>query len=194
MDGSIVGIPGSRSIVQWMFNKNTNKGSISDVFDFDNQIVVAILSDVRPAGISPLEDVKEFIEPLVVREVKAKKLIAKLGTASDINKFAATNNIAVDSVNTFTFAAYSLPKYGPEHNVQGHMFGTDQAVVKGPIKGDQGVFVYVVDKIIPAPENQVNYAFTRDAVKRVFSQMAAQGAYNAIEEAAEITDYRKFVY
>ncbi len=194
MEASIMGVPGSRSIVQWMFNKKTTKGSISDVFDFDNRIVVAILSDVRPAGISPLEDVKEYIQPLVVREVKAKQLIAKLGSASDINKFAANNKVAVDTINPFTFAAYSLPKYGPEHNVQGHMFGTDIAMVKGPIKGDQGVYVFVVDATKPAPENKVGYRFTRDAVKRTFAQMADQGAYNAIDEAAKITDYRKFVY
>jgi len=194
MDASIMGIPASRSVVQWMFKTETTKGNISDVFDFDNQIVVAILSDIRAQGVSPLEDVKEYIQPLVVRDVKAKQLMAKYSNVTDINKFAAEGSVAIDTVGTLTFSTYSLPKYGPEHNVQGHMFGTEQSLVKGPIKGDQGVYVYVIDNKTPAQENTIDYRFTRDAVKSMFVQMVEQGAYNAIDEAAEISDFRKFVY
>lgn len=194
MDANIMGVPTSRSIVQWMFNENTTKGSISDVFDFDNTIVVAVLTDIRPKGIAPLEDVKDFIKPLVIREVKAKQLIAKFGNVSDINKFAADNNIAIDTASTLTFNTYSLPKYGPEQDVQGRMFATAASTVAGPYKGDQGVYVYVVDNITAAPENKVNYRFTKEQVRSVFLQMAEQGAYNALDEAADITDFRKFVY
>ena len=192
MDASVMGINASRSIIQWMFNKETVKGNISDVFDYDNTIVVAILNDIRPKGVAPMEDVKEFIKPLVIRDVKAKQLIEKLGSASDINQFATNNNIAVDSA-TISFNTYSLPIYGPEQNVQGHMFA-DKTGIMGPLQGDQGVYVFVVDNVNPAPENKLDYRFTKEQVIGGFVQMADQGAYNAIDEAAEISDFRKFVY
>jgi peptidyl-prolyl cis-trans isomerase D len=194
MDANIMGIPNSRSIIRWMFEKDVVKGSISDVFDYDNQIIVAILSDIRAKGIPAMEDVKDYIKPLVIRDVKAKQLISKLAGVSDINQFASSNNIIVDTATMLTYNTYSLPKYGPEQNVQGHMFASEIGAIKGPLKGDQGVYVFVVDGMNPAPENTVNYQYTKQQVRAVFEQMVDQAAYNAIDKAAEISDFRKYVY
>jgi len=194
MEANVMGIPASRSIVRWMFGKEVTTGTVSDVFDFDSQIVVAIVSNVRAAGISPLEDVKEYIKPLVIREVKAKQLIAELAKSNDINTFATSNNIAIETADALTFNTYSLPKYGPEQNVQGHMFASEKGSFGGPLKGDQGIYAFHVDNITPAPANSVNYQFTIEQVRATFEQMVDQAAYNALDEAAEINDFRKFVY
>ena len=194
MDADIMGIPNSRSIIRWMFGKEVVKGSISDVFDYDSQVIVAILSDVREKGIPKLEDVKEFIKPLVISSVKAKLLISKLAGATDINQFAIDNKILVDTSAIFTYNSYSLPKYGPEQNVQGHMFASQTGSLQGPLKGDQGVYVFVVDGMTPAPANTVDYRFTKEQIRAVFEQMVDQAVYNAIDEAAEINDFRKYVY
>ncbi|RLD67989.1 MAG: hypothetical protein DRI84_00920 [Bacteroidetes bacterium] len=191
---NIMGITDSRSIVRWMFEQDIVEGSVSDVFDFDNQIIVAVVSGVKLEGISPLEEVKEFIKPLVIRDVKAKKLIAQLTGASDINQVALDNSIIVDTTDYLTFTTYSLPKYGPEQNVQGHMFASEANVLQGPLKGDQGVYFFIVDQVTPAPANTVDYRFTRQQVQSQFAQMVDQGAYNAVDKAADIKDFRKYVY
>ena len=194
MEASIMGIPTSRSIVRWMFEDEVTIGKVSDVFDFDNQIVVAIVTDIRKKGYLPLEDVKEFIKPLVIRDVKAKQLISKLSGSKDINNVATENNVTIETAGALSFNTYSLPKYGPEQFVQGHMFAAEKGSFGGPVKGDQGVYVFQLDNIIPAPENKVNYRFTIEQVRSSFEQMAEQSAYNAIDEAAEIIDFRKYVY
>jgi len=194
MEASIMGIPTSRSIVRWMFEDEVTIGKVSDVFDFDNQIVVAIVTDIRKKGYLPLEDVKEFIKPLVIRDVKAKQLISKLSGSKDINNVATENNVTIETADALSFNTYSLPKYGPEQFVQGHMFAAEKGSFGGPVKGDQGVYVFQLDNIIPAPENKVNYRFTIEQVRSSFEQMAEQSAYNAIDEAAEIIDFRKYVY
>ena len=194
MEANVMGIPNSRSIVRWMFEEKTTKETVSDVFDFDNQIIVTILADVRPIGIAPIEDVKDFIKPLVMRDVKAKVLISKLASSSDINQFASTNAVTIDTVGTLSFNTYSLPKYGPEPNIQGHISASDKGSFVGPLKGDQGVYVYTIDNVIAAPENTMNYTFTKSQVRATFEQMVSQAAYNAIDEAAQIDDFRKYVY
>lgn len=191
---SITGIVDSRSIIRWMFEEENTKGTVSDVFDFDDQIIVAVISAVRPEGISPLEDVKEFIMPLVIRDLKAQTLIEKLSGTTDINQMALENNILIDTADYLTFTTYSLPKYGPEQNVQGHMFATEAGLIQGPLQGDQGVYFFVVDQVTPAPENTVNYRFTREQIQSQFAQMVDQAAYNAIDKAADIKDFRKYVY
>jgi len=194
MAENIMGVPNSRSIVRWLFDEKNTEGTVSDVFDLDNQIIVAMVSGIRPKGISPLEDVKDFIKPLVIREAKAKVLISKLKGATDINQVASSNNIAVDTSDYLTFTTYSLPKYGPEQNVQGHMFASEEGSLQGPLKGDQGVYFFVVDKITPAPANTVNYRYTREQVQSIFAQTVEQAAYNAVDQAAEIKDFRSYIY
>jgi parvulin-like peptidyl-prolyl isomerase len=193
MEANIMGIPASRSIVRWMFGKEVTTGTVSDVFDFDNQIVVAIVSNVRAAGISPLEDVKEFIKPLVVREVKAKQLIAKLAGSKDINTFATSNNVAIETADALTFNTYSLPKYGPEQNVQGRMFNVDANKAVGPIKGDQGVYIFsVIDKgAVPEKQDLKNY---QDRSYSTFGQRVNTSAYQALEENATIDNFLYFFY
>ena len=191
---NITGIPDSRSIIRWMYGQEISKGTVSDVFDFDSQIIVAIVTGIRPKGVAPLEDVKDFIKPLVIRNVKAKKLISQLSGSSDIYQIASTNNIKVDTNEYLTFATYSLPNYGPEQNVQGHMFASEEGSLQGPLKGDQGVYFFVVDKLTPAPANTVNYRFTKEQIQSIFAQSVDQAAFNALDETADIKDFRSYVY
>jgi hypothetical protein len=191
----VMGLPKSRSIVRWMFKDDVNVGTVSDVFDMDDQIVVAVISGVVPKGYAPLNDeVKNYIKPLVIRDLKAKILLDKLQGQSDMYAVAAANNSTVDTANFITFTTYSLPKYGPEHNVQGHMFASETAKTYGPLKGDQGVYFYVVDEITPAPANTANYRFTREQLINTFQPTVEQGVINALSEKAEIKDFRKYVY
>ena len=190
----ISGVPNSRSIVRWMFKDDVKLGTVSDVFDMDDQIIVAVVSGVIPEGYVPLEEVKSYIEPLVIRDLKAQVLISKLQGSTDIYAVASGNNSSVDTTNFITFSTYTLPKYGPEHNVQGHMFTGETALLKGPLQGDQGVYFFIVDEITPAPENTNNYRFVRQQAEGAFMQTVERGTLNALDDKAEIKDFRKYVY
>ena len=71
---SIVGLPNSREMVRWM--NTTDEGTVSEVFQFENSYVVAYLTKEHIKGNIPLEDIKEQISALVVKDKKADYITA----------------------------------------------------------------------------------------------------------------------
>ncbi len=186
----ITGLKNSRDVVKWMFKDGTDIGTVSPVFDFENKVVVAVVTDINPEGILPLDKVKENINVLVVRELKAKKLIEKM-KAVNLNN-AKDFKSKVDTA-VISFATYSLPQYGPEQNVQGRMFNVEANTLVGPIKGDQGVYLFkVLDKgSVPAKKDIKTY---QNRAYSTFSQRVSTSAYKALEENAVIDNFLYFFY
>ncbi len=191
MAAGVAGLPNSRELVKWMFNDKTEKGSVSNVYDFENQIIVAALSEVRPEGILPLEAVKEQITPLVQREVKARILMDKMKNVKDLNQ-SGEFQARIDTL-TLGFATYSLQMYGPEPNVQGRMFNAKVNTLMGPIKGDQGVYMFKVLEEGKAPETK-DLKMIQMQAKQPFAQRIMQQLYPSIEKAAVIEDFMFFFY
>ena len=63
-DRSISGIESARQIVRWMYE--SDKGTVSNVFDCTNTFVVACLKDTRKKGYADLESIKTQIEPEII--------------------------------------------------------------------------------------------------------------------------------
>jgi peptidyl-prolyl cis-trans isomerase D len=122
MANGLSGVKSSRKIVQWLYNENTDLGNVSDVFDFNDKIVVALYKHNTPKGVRPLDDdMKDFLKALVMRDVKAKMLEEQYTGATTLEGIAQQANVKVDTMDFMTFAAYSLKGYGPEPHVMGTM-------------------------------------------------------------------------
>jgi len=201
MSNGITGIPESRKIVQWLFEEKTELGVVSDVFDFNDRVVVALYNENTPKGIKPLDDdTKEFIKVLVMRDLKAKKLIQEYGDTKDLNAVSQKCGNQVDTANYFTFSAYSLRGYGPEQEVEGRIFSAELNKFYGPIKGDQGIYFFVVDKEIKAQEPKDGYRFIVNQEITNFQQMLrkdynnSNAALKAVVDISDIKDYRQYFY
>ena len=201
MDNGIQGLPGSRSAIQWVFNEETEVGQVSALFTYDNIICVAVLKKIKAKGISPLEDVKEYIKPLVIRDVKAAKMLKDNKIiGSDLNAMAMKYNVPVDTFRNFNFSQYSLPTYGPELYFQGRIAAMKPNKIYGPIKGDQGIYFVVIDEKTPGFPTNDNYMSVRSQAQMMFSQRITNymdkfgEAYKAVEDKVEIEDFRQFFY
>lgn len=201
MDNSIQGLPGSRTAVQWTFNEETEVGQVSELFTYDNIICVAVLKKIKQKGISPLEDIKEYIKPLVIREVKAEKMLKdNKVVGSDLSAMAAKYNVVVDTFRNFNFSQYSLPTYGPEMYFQGRISAMKPNKIYGPIKGDQGIYFVIIDEKTPAVPSTDNLMSVRSQAQMMYSQRITNymdkfgEAFKAIEDNVEIEDFRQFFY
>ncbi len=201
MSEGIMGIPDSRKIVQWLFDENRTLGEVSDVFDFNDKVVVALYNVNTPKGIKPLDDnLKDFIKVLVMRDLKAKKLMEEYSGMNDINAIAQKAGSKVDTNEYFTFSAYSLRGYGPEKEVEGRIFAAGINQLYGPVKGDQGIFFFIVDKekVAQEPANGVDFIISQE--KSTFEQGLRKDYYNsnkalkAIIDISDIQDYRQYFY
>lgn len=189
--GEISGIKNSRDVVKWMYEDKTGIGTVSNVFDFENKVMVAVLTDIRPKGILPLEAVKEDIKPLVMRDVKARILIDKMKNVTsltDANMFDAKADTA-----TVSFASYSLPNYTSEQNVEGRISVAEQGKLVGPIKGEQAVFFFNVIEAGKEPA-QIDMQYFQQRNADNFNQRVSTSAYDALEKNAVIEDFLYFFY
>src|SRR5690606_16139400 len=77
MQGQLQELDNPRDLIRWIFNADV--GDISDkVYDLNDKYVVAKLTGIKPKGKLSLQDVKKEIEPAVINEVKAAKLIEQV--------------------------------------------------------------------------------------------------------------------
>src|SRR5260370_391971 len=72
-DRKINNLNDARRIVTWLF-REASVGKVSEVFDLENNYIVAVMTGETEEGYKPLEKVKEEITPAVKNEVKSKMI------------------------------------------------------------------------------------------------------------------------
>ncbi len=117
-----------------------------------------------------------------------KKVNSQFARLKDVNALAAEfPGIKVDTADV-SFASANIPNFGHEPIVTGQIFASKQGQVAGPIKGEQGVFVFILDQKVEAPvvkdfENQKKQM-------ALYFQSRVGSVANILQEKAEIEDNR----
>jgi peptidyl-prolyl cis-trans isomerase D len=195
-DNTIPGLKAAREVVRWSFNKETDKGAVSNVFDIEGTYVVAALKNKVEKGDIPLDVIKEQIKPLVIREKKAEYLLKKVNDqfakAKDLNAllqlFPGTRLDTVD----VSFASANIPNYGHEAKLTGQIFSAKKAQVTGPVQGEQGVYSFVLDNLLEPPATT---DFENQKRQMAMSFQGRAGMLSSIlQEKADIKDNRLIFY
>ena len=188
---TISGIPNSRELVRWMYT-TAKVGSISEVFQFDNSYAVAYLTKEYVKGVPELEDIKEQITALVIKEKKALKISKSIKT-SDLASIASANDNSVVSGQKTTFANLNLEGIGYEPELVGGIFANKVGAVSSPITGRNGVYVVQVTAIDKAT-SQADFGVQKLNMQTQASSYANNASYNALKKAADVQDNRVDFY
>ena len=195
MADRLPGVDRGREIVRWAHFKETKKGDVSNVFDTDGLYVVAAVKTAVEKGPVPLEVLKESIKPLVIREKKAeiitKKINNQFAKLKDINTLIKEYNVKIDT-SQISFASANIPNYGHEPNVTGQIFALKKGQMSAPIKGEQGVYVVILDEIQEAPATK-EYENQKRQLSMNFQSRTYQIS-NILQEKAGIKDDRMLFY
>ena len=195
-DNTIPGLKAAREVVRWSFNEETEKGTVSNVFDIDGTYVVAALKNKLEKGIIPLEVIKEQIKPLVIREKKAEYLLKKVNDqfakSKDLNALLQLfPDTRIDTANV-SFASANIPNYGHEAKLTGQIFAAKKAQVTGPVQGEQGVYSFVLDNIMEPPAT-TDFENQKRQMAMYFQGRAGMFS-NILQEKADIKDNRLIFY
>jgi len=185
----ISGVETPREIIQWTFK--ANKGEVSDVFEQPDKFVIVAVSSVKEAGYKPLEDVKEEITALVKQDKKADQLIEEFNSvgASSINELAQNLKLQIDTSRNVKFDANSAEKIGYDKEFIGKIFSVDEGVLSPPTKGERGVYVYIIDMLMEAPELE-DYSSHKPRITQGKAYRVDNEVFNALKENVEIVDNR----
>ena len=159
---------------------------------------MANLVNIKPKGILPLDIVRKEIEPKVIREKKAEKLIKDIETLENpsmtIDGLSQKLNEKIDSLKSITFAAQSLQNIGQEPELTGTIFAKPELTkISKPVKGNSGVFVYILDNYVKAPAGN-DYSVYRIQLLDQYQQRGGYEVYKALEKNSDVVDNRSIFY
>lgn len=195
-DNSIQGLQNAREIVRWAFGEKTEIGEVSRVFDLTGKYVIALLKDKTDKGLQPIEKVKPRLEAAVRNTKKIEILCGKIEeamkNAKDLGILASQFNAKIDTTilafNTMNEFAISRD---PE--VVGKLFTIAPNTVYGPIKGNMGAYIVIIDQIAEAPPKQ-DFTYEWSQISQVFTGRTTNNLYQALKKTAEIKDNRLLFY
>jgi peptidyl-prolyl cis-trans isomerase D len=183
---SIVGLPNSREMVRWM--NTTDEETVSEVFQFENSYVVAYLTKEHVKGNVPLEDIKEQISALVVKEKKTAHITVSI-TGADLATIATNNGQTVVSAQRANMANLNLQGIGYEPELVGSIFGTAVGTISNPIPGVRAVYVIEVTAKDDA-KTTGDFSKQKQEVQKGAAGYANGAAYKVLNTEADVKDNR----
>jgi peptidyl-prolyl cis-trans isomerase D len=152
----------ARGLVMWLF-REAKTGKVSQVYDIDDQNVVAIMTGEVSKGYRSFESVKAEILPIVRNEVKAKIITDKLkGLSGSLEEMASAfgSDANIYTTSDLRLNSNSLPTAGFNPAAIGGAFGVEEGKNSAPITGENGVLIFnVLNKTVaPALDNYSAYA------------------------------------
>jgi peptidyl-prolyl cis-trans isomerase D len=185
----------ARQIVQWLY-RDASVGEVSEIFDLDNQHVVAVMTDEIEAGYKPLESVKTEISPAVRNEKNAKIIISKLGklngSLEEIAKaYGPDANIYTSS--DLKLNSNALPNAGYDPKAVGAAFAAENGKRTGPVEGDNGVVIIETINKTVAPELN-DYTTFKSQMAQNATNLSSMNIAEAIKDNSDIDDERYKFY
>ncbi|MGY5351500.1 peptidylprolyl isomerase [Wenyingzhuangia sp. IMCC45533] len=181
----------NRSVVRWAFNDETDLND-SKRFDLDEKgyAVVALVAK-QEKGLMSAENAFSKVEPILLKEKKAKILKDKM-QASNLEEIAKSNNTEVKSFSDVRLSAAMIPGVGIEPGVIGTAYASNKGDVTKEIVGDKGVFA-IVTKNVEKPNKEETKVQLKESTNQLKSNVS-RSLFSALKEDVEIEDYRASRY
>lgn len=185
----------ARQVVQWLF-RDASIDEVSQVFDLQEQNVVAVMTGEVEKGYRPLKLVKEQITPAVRNEVKGRIISERLGklngTLEELAKTFGTD-ANVYSASDLRLSANSMQSVGFDPQVVGTAFSLENGKRSKPVIGENGVTILELQNKTVAPALE-DYSTYRTQIEQNNQNRNAMGISEAIKENADIEDKRYKFY
>jgi peptidyl-prolyl cis-trans isomerase D len=194
-DKVLAGIKDARQVVMWAFNEERKVGETSEPFDVDGntKILIARLVAVREKGTAKVEDVRAKLEEEVRKNKKAEQLRQKMEEAmkgaTNMQQIAEKVGVQPLDISYQLFNNNNVTSVGNEPRLLGYLFGAEKKKIVGPIKGNTGIYVFMVENV---DEQKVPEDLT-EAKLRLLNQSTGSADMrinDALRKAADIQDFR----
>lgn len=194
-DTSIPGLENPREMVRWAYKAKV--GDLSEIFEFGNRFVIAKLTEVRDAGIAPLEQVRSQVENSVRNAKKADYLVAEatkvLQTNNTLEGVAIALKSNVQTVSNAYFTSFSITGLGIEPDVTGALATAPLNKPGNPIKGKNGVYIIQVTQTTDSGSDADRQS-ARERLQQGFTSRASYEVFAALEKNAKVVDKRNKFY
>ena len=189
-------IADGREIVRWAFSPRTSLNKVSDVFETEEQYVVAVVTGKTDKKDVKVNDFRTEITEKVRNQLKAAQIIEKLKNATgELEAISASYGpgAVVEKDVEINLLTGMLKGAGFDPQAVGKAIGLKAGEKIGPFEGENGVFIIRSKSVEPAPE----IADYTQYKNQLFYNKAGSVPYlinEAIQENADIVDNRAKFY
>ena len=187
----ITGLANSRSIVKWM-NK-AEVGEVSDVFEFDNSYVVAILTKENKEGYTPLEDIENNIKEEIKAEKKYEALLARTEDYSNFEDLSEIYNTTIVKDVKGKLSSLSVDNLGYVPEVLGAVYGTEVGEISNPIKAQNSlIFVRVTAR--DQYRGEGDFSAEQKSMTDKIKNYSITASFKVLQDDAVLIDNRSEIY
>lgn len=190
-DRRITGVTEGRNIVFWAYN-TASLNEVSEVFEIDDQYIIAVVTEEQEEGVADLESVRYEITKKVRDQKKAKLIVDKLnGQSGSLDEIAAAygQGAKVYNMPALKLSTNTLKSVGLAPEAVGTAFSMENGETTKPFAVDNGVVVIEMVNKLEAPEVS-DYESYRTQVLQQRQGRIAYGVDQTIKDLAEIKDER----
>ena len=180
-----------QKILELAYGADAEVGQLcpSPIQDKDRYII-AMISSIRKEGAPSFEDAYAQMKSELIKEKKAARIMAKIGNARNLNVIAKRLGTAV-SQSDVTFANPNIQGGGMEPEVIGALFsGLKDGKTTIPLVGDNGVYVFKLNKTVKAPA-AANYDAERNQLLAQMRGNAASEIRRGLQKKYKVIDNRR---
>ena len=177
----------ARELTRWVFDAKKNKAS-NVITVNNNYFFVAAVKNIHKDGIAPLEEVAAMIQNKLYIDKRNEKKTAEIAAQTaglSLEQIAENHNVTVSNRADISFSPTSAAAVEPA--LLGAIYNAQIGEVSGPVKGNQGVYMFKVTR------REQGAFYTEDDAKNFASQKAqysTQMLMPVMEEAAGVVDNR----
>ena len=190
-DSEIPGIPDSRSVIKWLYEKSTN---VEDVkrFNLTQGYIIAIVKSINKEKLPEVADVYDNVKSKIIKTVKFDYLNKNYKNPS-LELLTENFNVDVQRATAITQNDPVLVGAGSEPYIIGAAFALDPGEVSSLLLGNNGI--YIIQSISREVAEDLSFnsaissAMTDREIERVSSIIV-----EVLKSNAEIIDNRSLYY
>ncbi|MFR9649299.1 MAG: peptidylprolyl isomerase [Rikenellaceae bacterium] len=184
-DRSVRAIENSSPIATWA--NNAKVGEISQIFKAGDGYVVAVVQSDNRDKYRSFNQVESAIRNELLRDKKFEGFTADF-SASSLEDAAAKLESEIEQFEGVQFSSYYIPGVGIEPRVIGAITATTAGELSAPVKGNMGVYLFVVDNV--AVVNDQTPEAQKVRIESAQQDYIQQAVFNTMKNLANIDDQR----
>ena len=189
---NINAIQNGREIVRWAFKEDTKINNVSQVFETEEQYIVAVLTGKSDQDNVKVDDFRDELTTKVRNELKAEQITAKLkGATGDLETIAKKYGAGalIETANDISLATGFLTSAGFDPIALGKVFGLKPGQKTGVFTGENGVFIMELINKTDAPKI-ADFSQNKTQLTQSLESRSSYLVNEAIRENAKIVDRR----
>ena len=190
LDETLPGLPNQRSIVQWLFNENTQEGMVKRFnLSFGGYAIVKVI-EIDEDGLVSSNEVRSSVRRKLINQKKSNYILNSEGN-SKMSDIATKYNSEIIDASLVSGFDQILVGAGNEPYVIGVAFSLDKNNTSKLIIGNEGLYKIKLTNIYTNSEDEIDLNKTDDFSEIIFNP---DNLLEALKEKARIIDNRHLYY